>query len=176
MTINSEDYTAVLSGILAAADKDNASAFATISENIAAKKALLAVQNGNPEDFWFLLAYPMQNLLDGAVASVTKNQYAAFLFKHYDFVESHLSKLFETKEGSPCSADKSRAVICGLAQHFLSGKEIEFNYSGEYTYHLPKLILTTHAEIIAFFEALVSLHHGNPKKYLTQIQLILEAK
>lgn len=92
-----------------------------------------------------------------------------FLKEQREFIEHHLDYLFRTFEGNACSHDKTRTIMGRLERFFESGVEIEFNYKEEYTYHMPKIILTTHDEIIVAYHALEYLFYGNPKKYLPLI-------
>jgi hypothetical protein len=48
----------------------------------------------------------------------------------------------------------------------MTENEISWDYSAEYTYHLPKQIFTTHSEIIEFFNGIHHLYYGNPDAYI----------
>lgn len=119
------------------------------------------------EDFFFALIYPYQKFLDGFISiHFSRNNNAQWLFTHHGYVENHFQKLIAMHEGTACCADKSRTIINALARWLKDGTEIVWNYEGEYTFHLPKKVFTTHESIALFFEALMSLYYGNPEKYL----------
>lgn len=69
------------------------------------------------------------------------------MFENSRFHESLLSNHFRETEGSACSADKARTVTRALLSGAIYGKYPEFNYEGEYTFHLPKLSLKTPEEL-----------------------------
>jgi hypothetical protein len=89
-----------------------------------------------------------------------------FLYLHYSFFESHARELISKYEGMACSSDKVSTIARSINKWITTGKDIKFNYDQEYTFHLPKTVLNTHESIVDFFEALYSLHNGNPEKYL----------
>lgn len=85
------------------------------------------------------------------------------LYVHSDFLEAILSELFTKAEGRACSADKSRTVLRHWAALIAGDIEaIKWNYEAQYTYHLPKKILTTEDSIEQFFTATLQLLAGKP--------------
>jgi hypothetical protein len=169
MTVMSaeESIKSVLTGLLSGIDAQNEKAYLEVSELDAFKLARAKVEEGNPEEFYFVLSYPLGEAVDGLISSVLpNNDRAHFIFKHYDFVESHIEKVIERFEGSPCSADKTSAVISRLLRFYIKGDEITFDPSAEYTFHHPKQILTNHEEIVDFFEAIHRLYYGDGDRYL----------
>ena len=56
---------------------------------------------------------------------------------------------------------------------FKDNKEIVFDKDEEYTYHHPKIVFTTHEEIVSFYNALHYLYYGNPKQYLSMLSEML---
>ncbi len=70
-----------------------------------------------------------------------------------------------------CCADKTRTIIKRLIDFYENGIRIEFDYTQEYTFHLPKIIFKIHEDIIEFYEGLKFLQNtGNPLKYLNAIK------
>lgn len=51
---------------------------------------------------------------------------------------------------------------------------IEFDFTQEYTFHLPKKVLNNEAAILAFFDALMALYQGRPEAYLDQLAQLME--
>lgn len=125
----------------------------------------------NVEEFFFALVYPYQKFLKGFVSIHFKgNAEAQWLFTHHSYIQKQYEHFIVKHEGGACSVDKSRTIINELAMWKLGRKErIEWDYTGEYTYHLPKTVFTTHESITEFYESLVSLYYGNPDKYLNYL-------
>ena len=119
------------------------------------------------EEFYFALIYPYNKFLDGFVAiRFNGDRKARWLFTHHGYIENHFQKIIIQHEGSPCCADKSKTIVESIARFLLKGTEIVWDYSQEYTFHLPKKVFATHSSIIDFYDALVSLYYGNNEKYL----------
>lgn len=146
-------------------EKDNIELFRKIIDSSEIKDF------SNPEEFFFAVQYPWENFISGFLSTITENQHVKMIFKNYHFIDRHLCALFEKHEGSACSADKSRTIINRLLNFYSTGKIIEFNYEVEYTYHLPKKILTNHKDIINFCEGLRNLLHGKPDKYIEALKI-----
>jgi hypothetical protein len=150
------------------------------SEEVALAKAVLATDGVTPErlagiknveEFFYTLVYPYQKFLGGFVQEHFKgDREAQWLFMHHRYVQRHYEVLIVKHEGAACSVDKSRTIIHELAMWKLGRKErIEWDYSGEYTYHLPKVVFTTHESITEFYDTILALYHGNSEKYLNYI-------
>ncbi len=119
------------------------------------------------EEYYFALIYPYNKFLDGFVAiRFNGDRKARWLFTHHGYIENHFQKIIIQHEGSPCCADKSKTIVESIARFLLKGTEIVWDYGQEHTFHLPKKVFTTHASIIDFYDALVSLYYGNNEKYL----------
>lgn len=177
MSTDKAAITTVFEHILTAFKNDSQGAGEFLAASPAMASAIEAREEHNPEDFWLRTCYPLDNALGAVVsaniADATRRSPIEFLYLHHDFLDAHLSQLFSTLEGHACSADKSRTVLSSLAHFFATGVAHEFNYEQKYTFHLPRRILRTHEERLAFYEALVSLYYGNPAKYLAQYHLML---
>jgi hypothetical protein len=117
-----------------------------------------------------------QRISEALVETVLgKNPRLTFLLMHQDFVSRHIRTLFVDLEGSACCADKERTVMRALIRHFHKGVRIEFDYSGEYTFHLPQVVLRDHESVIGYFEGLYNLQYGNPKPYMQEMLKIAQA-
>jgi hypothetical protein len=149
-------------------------------ENIALydtfKERLSEGAMNNPENFYFAVIYPHEKFVRGLVQQVfqTSDGDLLFLYVHGQYLDQHLEKLFERLEGRASCADKARTCLGALASAFRSGEPKEFDYTGEYTFHLPKTILRTHSERVDFFNALKNLYYGRPDEYLQQLQAFMQ--
>jgi hypothetical protein len=128
----------------------------------------------NPDEFFYAVLYPWDKFISGFLKSTLKaNRDVEFLFKHSQYIDRHFYNLFGKYEGSACSADKSRTIVNRLLKFYATGEKIEFDYEGEYTYHLPKKIFKSHDHIVNFYEGLKSLLYGNPQKYIEALKVVL---
>lgn len=159
----------VLSGLLGAIDRDNQGLATAFSESAAIVSAREAIREGDVSAFYFAVAYPMGNLLDGLLAQELCSQEAQFLFRRGEFIEAHFERQIELYEGTACCADKTSAIISALLTFFVSGKAITFDYGQKYTYHLPKKVFTTHDSIVEFFYALRKMYHGQADDFLAAV-------
>lgn len=132
------------------------------------------------ETLGYIFLHPLKSLIRGLFMQksniVYMNDNLAFLIDNYEFVEHHFGYWIKKIEGSSCHADKSGYLMAKLIKHFLKGEEIIHDYSGKYTYYLPKTIFAKHSEIIDFFGSVSSLFYGNPTKYLSICKLFIDEK
>ena len=167
--INKEALVGVLDGLVGAFDIETTSLFLRLVENMAIEKI------SDYNELYLFLIFPFEKFIDGAIMSIVNNNYdVRFLLSKSHFVENHLCEMFQREEGLACCADKARTVISALINFYKTGREISFNYDGEYTYHLPKKILKTHGECVSFYEALKGLYYGKPDKYIQSLKAVLE--
>lgn len=171
------DILAVITGLVSFHDKESVELFQSLNGNGMLSKIADDIAELKISEFRLGLPYRVENLLSGAIITVAEQKKQSgewsslqqdkieFLLLNSDFVESHFRRYIEEIEGTACCADKSRTIVASLAKYFTKGKEIEFDYSGEYTYHLPKLVFTHHSEIVDFFDGLHSFYYGNPERY-----------
>lgn len=165
----------VIGGLFANFDRTSIQQYAALADNPAIRKAAEAARTGEQSDFYYALIYPIDRFIDALLkvemrVKDDQSLYRAhFLMKEGDFVSRHFSRLIEASEGRACCADKTRTIMSALALFYLTGEEIAFDRTQEYTFHLPKVIFTTHTEIIDFFDALYFLHAGQPVKYLSLV-------
>lgn len=126
------------------------------------------------DEFYFGLVYPHDQFLHGLIMSeISIDKDVAFILKHSQFIDSHFLYWIEKTEGSACCADKSRNILRQLVNFYKTGERIEFDYTQEYTFHLPKSNFTTHEIIIEFYEGLKGLNYGNPTKYLSALKSLI---
>lgn len=96
-----------------------------------------------------------------------------FFYKQYSFLENNITKLIVKKEGSPCSADKSRWILRSYREYIISGNLPNMEI-GERCYWKPRF--GTAQEWMDFCEALELLHYGNPEKYFVSIKALITQK
>lgn len=167
--MNTEDIGAILLSLSESGLIDNKDLFETIKHIDGVVCAVKYVEEMDYESLYYLFAYRLEQTIDGMVEHVTPSYDAKLIFKHSHFIETHLSNLFEKREGSACCADKARTIIRSLLRFYMAGKKIEFDYGAEYTYHLPKTMLKDHDSIVMFVNALIDLYYGNPEHYLNSL-------
>lgn len=169
--INKEALVGVLNGLAGALEVEAINLFEHLVESMAIEKI------SDYEELYLFLIFPFEQFIDGAIMSTVSNDDdVRFLLSKSHFIEIHIKKIFQRAEGEGCCADKARSVISSLVKFYKTGAEISFDYGGEYTYHLPKKILKTHEECVAFYKALKSLYYGSPDKYIHALKGILEEK
>lgn len=167
--MDSKDIKTVLSLIAEVKDIENKDLFEKILETYKPNRSFK-----DAEEFYDIVWLTYEEFTEQLIKlkfqeKLTKNSKLddlVFLYQHESYFKSHFCKLFEQYEGWGCSADKARTILRALERFFITGKEIQFDYSGEYTYHLPKKILSNHKEILDFYYGLTHLYFGNPFKYL----------
>ncbi len=170
---NDNDIATLLTGLFSGIDDENKALAASLTDCELIKKAIECIKEDNPEHFHLFMTYPIERFVDGMLSrEMPQSRDGQFLFKEAGFIESHFEKLIDKHEGGACCADKSRSIMRALARYFLKGQPIAFDYTQEYTYHLPKLIFKTHDDIVGFFEALKHLYFGSPDLYLNALQKI----
>ena len=126
------------------------------------------------DDFYFGLIYPHQQFISGLIQSqLSKNDDVGFILKNSQYIDHNFNYWIEKIEGRASCADKTRAIMRRLVEFYKNGTRIEFDYTAEYTYHLPKEIFKTHESIVEFYEGVRQLYFGNPTKYLTAIKSLI---
>lgn len=125
------------------------------------------------EEFYFLVLYPFKNFLEGfLLTEVSDNRDVLFIMLNSQFIERHFNNTIEKEEGMPCCSDKSRTIMYKIIKFYTTGEKISFDFDGEYTYHIPKNVFTTHDQIILFYEGLKELYYGRNEKYLFALKFI----
>ena len=137
-------------------------------------KAEAALRIYDYEGFGRSYLRPHQDMTEALISkALSENHKLEFILMHQDFVGAHLQHLFETYEGRACCADKERTVMRALIRSFHKGTEIKFDYDGEYTYHLPSVVLRDHDGIMSYFDSLHQLFYGRPETYIEEISKII---
>lgn len=170
--MKSDDIGAILPSLSESGLIDNKDLFEKIKHIDGVVRAIKFATEMDYESLYYLFAYKLEQTIDGLVEHVTPSYDAKLIFKHSHFIETHLSNLFEKREGSACCADKARTIIRSLLRFYMTGKKIEFDYGAEYTYHLPKTMLNDHDSIVMFVNALLDLYYGNPERYLASLLIV----
>lgn len=158
-----QSIASVLHGIVAESDARDIAAF---QESRIGVDALAAAKNGDVAEFKRAV-HTHQRALDGLLhlAWPQRDQFRIrFLFGNLAFVDNHIRALFVAREGSCCCADKTRAVIRQLVGFLNGGPNISF--AGIVSYARPQRVLSTHEDVLSFFDALLHLHAGRPERYL----------
>lgn len=125
--------------------------------------------------FYENILFPFENYLNGFIqVAIGGGEDVENLLMHGKFVQVHLERLFERFEGSPCSADKARTILDALFSYYKDGEPIEFNYTQEYIFHLPKIILRSQDEIVDFYQAVIYLLYGSPERYFKFWRYLME--
>lgn len=173
--IEEKDVACTIEKILGAfADGDDA-LYQALADQPIVKKAFELAQQREHEDFYFTLIYPLDRLIDGLLArALPESEPARFIMRNSEFVENQFVKLIERFEGGACSADKSRTIMASLLFSLITGKTIVFDYQQRVTYHLPKVVFTTHEEIMAFFDGIHRLYYGRSDAYVNALAKVLE--
>ena len=128
----------------------------------------------NYDDFYRKLVRPAEKYWSGFIRTeLSKNKELDFFLINSSFIEQNFKHWIVNKEGTACSSDKSRTIMNRLYAWFKDNKEIVFDKDEEYTYHHPKIVFTTHEEIVSFYNALHYLYYGNPKQYLSMLSEML---
>ena len=172
--LGQEDVGAVVGSLLDAFESESVAAYKALAQKPEAQKALASIRSSDFDGFYFSLQYPFEQFIDGLLASEFPGDAhdARFIFRNSQFVDSHISRLIRETEGSVCSADKARTVMKSILCFLKTGKEISFDYTKEYTFHLPKKVFTEHAPTMQFFKALQNLYYGNSEPYLKALLAI----
>ena len=170
MTIKDDSFLTLIGGLLGEIERENRDAYEVIAQSPAGKSALEAVEACNIENFYFGFVRPLSQVVDGLLAKALPHTTRAhFLFRCSSFIESHLCNVFVRAEGRACSTDKARTIMQALLRFIVTGKPVAFDYAQQYTYHLPRKILKTHDDIVAFYDALESLYYGNAAPYIKML-------
>ncbi|WP_315922859.1 hypothetical protein [Mesorhizobium sp. SP-1A] len=153
--------------------QNRAKLISIIIENSYIAASIEDLEKNRFEEFHEKIVRKSEDLIEGIVEHVfgeaRENSDISFLIKQYDFVYHHLEQLFTKFEGHACCVDKTRTVLARLLLNKACGARIEFDYNGEWTYHIPKKILTSHDAVIEFFDAMINLYYGRHEKYLAML-------
>lgn len=173
MPLDTSVIAATLNGLVESASNESRDMYSQLSNDPLVQQASEAVKKGDTDGFFFTLPYLVEQLITGIVEKeLPNNPDAQFLMANSHFIECHMDKLFSRFEGMACSHDKTRTVMRELMRFFNTGQKIEFNFSQQYTFHLPTKVLNTHEKAVRYFKALQFIYYGNPDLYLQEMDLI----
>lgn len=168
MKINDDSIKNVLELLSDSIGKENVEIYKKIIEERGFKNIT------NTEEFYFGLIYPYEKFLKGLIQTeISRKERIKFLLLHSKFIENQFNKIIVDVEGSACSSDKSRTIMKRLYLWFNEDIRIYWDYDGEYTFHLPKKVFTTHDDVVSFYESIENLYYGNYKKYLIELKKIM---
>lgn len=168
-----DGITNVLTAMLQSFENETATLGTELALDPRLADALEAARNRKPSHFHLHLIYRQERMSEALLSAADVPPKARWLFQNYRFAKSHVQHVFEIREGSLCCADKARTILSAWLRFELTGERIEFDYSGEYTYHLPLDVLRTHDSIVTFCESLRMLHHGRPEQYVKSLHRLL---
>jgi len=162
----------VVSGLAAASARQGAELLGHC-DPAALAPALEALQEADPERFFFNWTYPRELTTQALLTQVLGDSAEVrFLYEHHQFVLNHLAHVYSTYEGGPCSVDKAHWAVAALLGHYLHNAAIAPDYTQQYTYHLPRKVLCTQPALLGFFAGLQGLQFGNPTVFLQQMDLV----
>lgn len=166
----SKDIKSVLDALLSCINSDDVNAAEALREVPAVQTAHTAMVGKKFDEFYYAVQYPVENVLRGMLETQFPDQHRVhFLFLQSQFVAQQLEWRIRETEGSPCCVDKTSTVMRAIFKFLATGVEVAFDYTQEYTYHLPKTVFAQHKEVMEFFEAVYALYYGNPTRYLQVI-------
>lgn len=167
----------IFASLLRAEDAEGAAAVAPLMATSGAKRALEALESGNPEHFHLFWSYPIEKLSRALLQThgIPPRGDQAQVFLEYSFYERHFTNAYATFEGGACSADKGRWAMRAILRHLKTGAAIEVVHTDR-TYWLPHRVLNSQESILGFFKALTGLLYGNPTPYLEALRALTESK
>lgn len=166
------EIAAIMRAIAETADRDSLTIFRSVADSPSLAAAAAAARRGDVERF-NLEVSPIDKAINGLLMSVLPDaRDAHFLFRQSAFIERHYRGVIQKYEGSVCCADKSRNVMRALCVFLISGTEIVFDRTAQYTFNQPMRVFVEHAEIVDFFNALKRFYYGDPMPYLRALETI----
>lgn len=166
----------VLGAILDNARDDAACSFQSVSSVPTMQRAAASAELGDFRGFYFDLQYPFEQVIDGLLeVAFPKDHRAQFLMRNSQFVQGQFRGVIERHEGRSCCTDKAGFLMSALLRFFRTGQEIVIDRDQEFTYHVPKALFQSHAEIMAFFDAVRSLWFGRASDFVI-VMADLEAR
>lgn len=166
--INKKVIGDIFNGILDASQKEIIEKFPELS------KTLLNITTQSPEDFHMDIYYELEGVIRRLLANnMSKSDWdkgvseVVFLYTNYTYIENNLSKFIEIKEGSACSADKSRWLVDALTHYYIKGTPIDMTISDK-CYWKPHF--WTAEQWIETFKALLNLYYGGFNEYMLFLQ------
>lgn len=138
----------------------------------------------NPENFYYLVKYStdikIHSLLqfvnhtyfNDCAMSNNNVQKFIFLFTNYDFLESHIEELCETKlKTSVCSCDVARYLLINVYFEYIKTGKIKDTQIEIEKYYKPSFGLNE--QWIEYIDSLIDLFYGKTKKYFVAYNTLL---
>ena len=138
-----EQLGGVLQGLVAQAHNAQEELAQKLERLFDVKLAQDALARDRPDHFHLAATAPLDGAVAGYLRRSLSSERAVFLYAQASFVEAHVEALIKHYEGTACCADKSRTVLRALARYLRTGQRIEFDYGGQYTYHLPRMVFSS---------------------------------
>ncbi|EJZ9093485.1 hypothetical protein OIX85_003896 [Vibrio parahaemolyticus] len=173
--------TALFKNMFTSLENDAKEAYQNAKDNEEVKAATEAFVKRDLETAFAELFTDTQRIGAGMVflSDAKDKRRLEHFFQHYPTFEAHFRHLFERFEGSACCVDKARTCLKAITNFLMVGTPIEFKYDAAVTYHLPQIILTTHDEVMTYFDTVMQITVGRFEGYienLGRLSEILEAK
>lgn len=130
-----------------------------------------------PENFHIFVSGEIQRALyalAGNMYEETKDkdfQRIRFLYVHYGFMKRHIEELICKKEGSSCSADKSRYIL-NMYQNYCMTKDIPKHELKKNQYWKPRF--GDNYLWMKYCTGLYELYHGKPDLYIEALGTLLQ--
>ena len=96
-----------------------------------------------------------------------------FIYQNYSFLESHIRNLCELREGSSCSADKSRYILKMYLNYSITGEIPEFNPEVEH-YWMPNF--GDNEMWMNYCDSLYQLYYGKTEEYFKSYKSLMECE
>lgn len=129
------------------------------------------------ETFDSLVRYKTDNILtflvgklNPEIKDIFKICELSFLYLYYDYLNNHLSKIIEQKEGTTCCVDKSRWLIEQYRNYILNNT-IPNMQKEKKCYWIPGF--GTGQQWMNLCDGLVALYYGKPLIYLKTIKELM---
>jgi len=158
--------------------KENIEKTQEIVEEVIEKFKLSNIDISDPENFSLFISsrlndslQHLSSLLHDTPLDTIKDKYkTAFIYSNYRFLKSNIEELCVKREGSSCSADKSRWIIGNYLKYSLTEEIPDINTEEEH-YWIPKF--GSGEEWMLFCDGLYGLFYGHTEKYLNSYNTLL---
>lgn len=176
--LDSSEIEEVLHALLGSTEFDAGKVYEGFRQNSVLQSAVQDIRRGDVKAVYFKVLRPVEQLIGGMVREEFAHDVSgelSFLVRHCNWITNMVRHLFEHVEGSACCADKARTVVAAIAMHLVNEREIRFDYTQEYTFHLPAKVLKSQQDVMSYFRALRSLSLGNPGPYIRCLDSLFQA-
>lgn len=112
------------------------------------------------ENYHHLVSAPHQRVIRSIlIEKGVKSYQGRFILDQFNFIKSHIENLLVEKDEEEGCAEASRKLIRMYYNHYEYALPLIVEA-------LPEKVLNTEGEALRYFEAIYSLYHGSPKKYI----------